>query len=239
MPGRKRNAYPPKVNSKLEQQLGIGFHNERLLLQAITHRSYVNENKGKSLDDNERLEFLGDAVIDFLSGMWLYGRFPDWREGQLTRLRAALVRTEMLSQFAVQCGIDNIMRLGKGEEANGGRSRPTLLCDTFEAVIGALYLDQGIEAAATFLKPMFDPALERISREVNTKDPKSRLQEWSQTLKGHPTPQYHLIAGIGPEHAKLFVMEVTLQGQQLGWGSGRSKRKAQQSAARMALKEIE
>ncbi|MFP4323056.1 MAG: ribonuclease III, partial [Anaerolineales bacterium] len=191
-------------------QIGLPFQDMSLLEQALTHRSYVNEHKKAQplLQHNERLEFLGDAVIDFIAGDWLFGQFPEMREGKLTRIRSALVRTEMLASFARACGVQEIMRLGRGEEANGGRDKNSTLCNTFEAIMGALYMDQGMQAVYEFIEVLFEPALDEVLQRVSTKDAKSRLQEWSQAQPGKLTPRYHLIAALGPDHRKLFLMEV-------------------------------
>jgi len=249
--GSKAVIIPPKQTAPmdksfletetLEDQLGIRFNAPALLVQALTHRSYANENKKNQpeLENNERLEFLGDAVLEFITGDWLYTQFPDLHEGQLTRLRAALVRTERLAEFALACGIDKMMRLGHGEERNGGRGRNSTLCNTFEAIIGALYLDQGEAAVREFIIPIFEPALENTLQEVSTKDAKSRLQEWSQSQPENITPRYYTLAASGPDHAKRFLVEVRLDELPLAWGNGRSKRRAQQAAAQMALDDIE
>ena len=216
----------------------ITFTNESLLVQALTHRSYANENLDTP-EHNERLEFLGDAVLDFLSGNWLYQRFPDMREGHLTRLRSALVCTENLADFAIQTGIREAIRLGNGEEDNGGRSRPTTLCAAFEAVVGAVYLDQGIDAVRNMVIPLFEPSLEEILKQVSTKDSKSLLQEWSQSQPERLTPFYQTIAALGPDHMPWFTVEVTIGEEALGWGSGRNKRTAEQAAARFTLDYIQ
>lgn len=224
----------------LAADLGLDFEQPSLLIQALTHRSFVNENKHRQpdLQHNERLEFLGDAVIEFIAGDWLFQRFPNLREGQLTRLRSSLVCTEMLADFALICGLDKALRLGVGEEHNGGRQRKTNLCGAFEALMGALYLDQGAAAVQTFISQLFEPALESVLQKGAVKDAKSRLQEWSQTQVGNPVPRYHLLAALGPDHAKEFVVEVELEGVAVGWGTGRSKRRAEQAAAQMGLETV-
>ncbi len=187
------------------------------------------------MEDNERLEFLGDAVMDFLSGAFLYHRFPEMTEGQLTRLRAALVRTEQFAAFAAELGTGPLMRLGKGEEEGGGRQRPSLLCATFEAIVGAYFLDAGIEAARAFVEPLFQPAAARILNAEADVDPKSLLQEWAQADLGQ-TPRYHTLSATGPDHQKEFTVEVRLGGEVYGQGIGPSKQAAEQAAAEAALK---
>lgn len=221
-------------------QFGIEFSQPTLLEQALTHRSYANENSGpgRLVEHNERLEFLGDAVLDFVAGDWLYQQFPAMREGKLTRLRSALVCTEMLADFARHLTIDRVIRLGYGEAENGGRSRNTNLCATFEAVVGALYLDKGLPAVRQLVLPLFEEALRDILKKVSTKDAKSRLQEWSQSQPGHVTPQYITLSSTGPDHNKWFTVEVQLNGKALGWGHGQSKRRAEQAAAEHALRSL-
>lgn len=210
------------------------FHDPSLLRRALTHRSYLNEHPAE-LEDNERLEFLGDAVLDFVSGAYLYHRFPEMSEGRLTRLRAALVRTEQLAAFATDLEIGPLMRLGKGEEEGGGRQRPTLLCATFEAIIGAYYLDAGIDAARAFIEPLFQPAAARILQAEADVDAKSLLQEWAQAALGQ-TPRYHTLSATGPDHQKEYTVEVRLDGEGYGTGTGPNKQAAEQAAAFAALK---
>ena len=219
---------------QLEKQLGVKFKNRELLQTALTHRSFVNERAGELVLDNERLEFLGDAVLDFLTGDLLFQRFPDMPEGRLTRLRAALVRTAALAELAEQCQLGQHIRMGKGEEASGGRKRVSTLCAVFEAVVGALYLDQGMEAVRKFVEPLFLPMLERVLAESLDQDARSILQEWSQATHNE-TPVYRTVEESGPEHEREFMVEVLIGEQVVGCGVGRSKRSAAQAAARAAL----
>ncbi len=221
-----------------QKQIGFSFANERLLAQALTHRSYINEHGEAETGDNERLEFLGDAVLDFLVGDMLYQRFPGMPEGDLTRLRAALVRTEALADLAKQIGLGSSLRMGKGEEASGGRERVTNLCAAFEAVVGALYLDRGVEAVRTFVTPRLESSLEQILAEARDKDARSQLQEWSQA-EHNLTPVYRTVAANGPDHQKEFVVEVAIGERALAQGTGRSKQSAAQAAAREALRRME
>lgn len=211
--------------------LGLEFSDSLLLSRALTHRSYLNEHP-ESLEDNERLEFLGDAVLDFLVGAWLYNRFPEMPEGNLTRLRSALVRTENLAQFARNIDLGSAMLLGHGESEGGGRDRPALLCGTFEALIGAIYIDMEIEAVQEFIAPMLEVAVQQILNENKDKDPKSILQEWAQS-QGLGTPYYRTISSFGPDHAKSFEVEVHIGNSIYGSGIGHSK----QSAAKLAAEE--
>ena len=217
--------------------LGIRFNDPDIIIQALTHPSYVNEHQRKQpdLQHNERLEFLGDAVLEFIAGGWLYAQFPHEREGQLTRLRSALTRTDMLAEFGLMLGVDSAMRLGKAEEKNLGRTRRSTICNTFEAIVCAIYIDLGETATRDFLMPFFKPALDRILKRVSTKDNKSRLQEYIMRQPDHLTPDYHVLASLGPEHAVVWVVEVRLSGECIGWGSGTSKRKAEQAAAGQAI----
>ncbi|HEY57248.1 MAG TPA: ribonuclease III [Anaerolineae bacterium] len=218
------------------RRLGLTFKDPRLLVRALTHRSYLNEHP-EALEDNERLEFLGDAVLDFLVGEWLYHHFPEMPEGDLTRLRAALVCRDQLAAFAHQIELHRALLLGHGEEANGGRNRPTTLSAAFEALVGALYLDQGIEAVRRFLLPLLEPAMERILEARLDEDPKSRLQEWAQA-QGYRAPTYHILEVRGPDHAREFDIEVRIEGQPYGRGKGPSKREASKSAAADALRKL-
>ena len=216
--------------------LGVTFKDPLLLTRALTHRSYLNENP-ESLEDNERLEFLGDAVLDFLVGAWLYNRFPEMPEGNLTRLRSALVRTENLAQFAVGIQLGEAMLLGHGESEGGGRERPALLCATFEALIGAIYIDRGIGKVQEYIEPMLEKAARHILRVNKDKDPKSTLQEWAQS-QGLGTPYYKTVSSSGPDHAKTFLVEVHIENEVQGSGIGHSKQAAAKIAADEALKAL-
>jgi ribonuclease-3 len=215
------------------QRLKLPFTNYLLLSRALTHRSYLNEHLD-AIEDNERLEFLGDAVLDFLVGDWLYNHFPEMAEGELTRLRSALVRTEQLSEFAQSINLGSVLRLGHGEEEGGGRQRPALLCGAFEALVGALYLNAGLEAVYDFMVPLISNAVLLIMNERRDHDPKSLLQEWVQS-KGFGPPVYHIVGTSGPEHEKLFEVQVIVDNQVYGAGSGHSKQLAAKVAARNAL----
>lgn len=218
-------------------RINLSFSSPALLVRALTHRSYLNENP-EVLEDNERLEFLGDAVLDFLVGAWLYNHFPEMREGQMTRLRSALVRTEQLAEFAMQLDLGKAMRLGRGERQTGGNQRKAILCGTFEALVGAIYLDAGMGAVQRFVEPMLDPAVEKILSLRMDQDPKSLLQELVQS-QGLPPPQYRTVSSSGPEHSKTFEVEVLIGGQVYGRGFGHSKQSAAIAAANVALDAFE
>lgn len=218
------------------QRIGLIFNNIGLLNRAFTHRSYFNEHR-EAIEDNERLEFLGDAVLDFMVGAWLYHRFPEMAEGQLTRLRAALVGNEQLAEFANGLKLGAAMRLGHGEAENGGRERLPLLGSTFEALIGAIYLDQDISQVWKFMDPMLETTVRIIIANQVEHHPKSILQEWSQS-KGYGTPVYRLIGDSGPDHDKYFEVEVLIDGIGYGIGKGHSKQSATKVAAKLALEKL-
>lgn len=220
--------------TQLEKNLDITFRDYSLLTRALTHRSYVNEHPEDVLEDNERLEFLGDAVLDFVVGAYLYHAYPEMDEGELTSLRAALVRAKTLAEFARALDIGTYLRLGYGEAENGGRERTPLLCATFEAVIGAMYLDQGLSVVRTLLDKLVVPALAQIMADSLHKDAKSEFQVWAQA-QFNITPHYAVVATSGPDHAKEFTVQVMLEKTAWGTGNGRSKQKAAQAAAREAM----
>ncbi|MCA9923606.1 MAG: ribonuclease III [Anaerolineales bacterium] len=218
----------------LEKNLDIAFNDYSLLSRALTHRSFLNENPHQSLEDNERLEFLGDAVLDFVVGTYLYHRFPEMDEGELTSLRAALVRAKTLAAFARQLEIGRFLRLGYGEAENGGRERIPLLCAAFEAVIGAVYLDQGLEKATPLIEKLAAPALVEIMEDSLHKDAKSEFQVWAQA-RFNITPHYLVVDSSGPDHAKQFTIDVVVGDKVWGQGKGRSKQRAAQAAAAVAM----
>ena len=219
---------------QLAQRLNLPFGDDlRLLTRALTHRSYVNEHPDVP-SDNERLEFLGDAVLDFVVGAWVYNHYPEMAEGDLTRMRSALVRTETLAGFSRYLNIGPAMRLGRGELQAGGRDRDALLCATFEAIIGALYQCVGLDAVKAFAMPLLENAADEIVLQMTTLDPKSRLQEWTQA-QALGIPRYATTQTEGPDHAKVFVVEVQLGSKTIGKGQGASKHAAQEAAAQNAL----
>jgi ribonuclease-3 len=223
-----------KDQHSFEKHSGISFNDKSLLTRALTHPSYLNEHPTDGLEDNQRLEFLGDAVLDFVSAELLYHRFPEASEGQLTRLRAALVRTETLARFARDHEVGPALQLGRGEQESGGRNRRTNLCAAFEALMGALYLDQGMGPVREYVLPLFEDALEDVISGDLDKDAKSRLQEWSQANL-NTTPSYQTIGSRGPDHAKEFTVAVYLDGELTATGNGGSKQAAAQAAAAEAL----
>jgi ribonuclease-3 len=220
--------------SELSRRLNLTFKNISLLTRALTHRSYVNENPNSS-EDNERLEFLGDAVLDFIVGAWVYHRFPEMPEGDLTKIRSALVRNDQLAAFARKLGLSHALRLGHGEFITGGSHRDALLGSTFEAVIGAIYLDSELGAVEAFVNPLLEEARELILTKIH--DPKSQLQEWAQAQK-MGAPHYRTVAMTGPDHARIFEVEVLINEHVVGKGLGSSKHAAQHVAATDALNNL-
>ena len=208
------------------------FKNQELLKKALTHRSWVNENSNND-GTNERLEFLGDAILEFIVSKAIYDRFPNEEEGYLTALRANLVNTKNLSVVATKMGIGDMILLSKGEEDGGGRQNSSLLADTVEAIIGALFLDQGIEIAKEFIK---ENILVDVDKKASLplKDPKSLLQEKVQA-KSLPAPKYIVVSEVGPDHNKEFTVEVMINGKSEAKGTGKSKSEAEQAAAINAL----
>jgi ribonuclease III len=217
----------------LSQRLGLPFSNLALLTRALTHRSYVNEYE--SVEDNERLEFLGDAVLDFIVGAWVYNRFPEMSEGNLTKIRSALVRNDQLAKFARKLELGQALRLGRGEASSGGHNRDNLLGSAFEALIGALYLDAGLEKVDAFVDPILEDVRESILNQIQ--DPKSELQEWTQSQK-LGAPHYRVVSTSGPDHAVTFEMVVEIAGAEKGHGSGTSKSGAEHAAAKDAMKNL-
>ena len=222
---------------ELMERLHLQLDDVHLLSRALTHRSYLNEHPD-ALEDNERLEFLGDAVLDFLVGEWLYNRFPEMEEGGLTQMRSAFVQTGQLANFAREIGLENAIRLGRGELKSGGKLRNSLLCDVFEAVIGALLLDQGMDMVKRFIYPLLEGAVNEIITKRKNEDPKSMLQEWAQA-KGFPPPKYVTINVTGPDHAKVFEVEARVNNRIVAVGEAMSKQAAEKSAAQKALDTIQ
>ena len=208
------------------------FKDDNLLDQALTHKSWVNEHTNDKVT-NERLEFLGDAILEYVVSKELYNRFPDKEEGYLTALRANLVNTVNLSVISQKLGVGEVLKLSKGEEETGGRTNPSLLADTFEAILGALYIDQGLKIAEKFVsKNVLVDIEEKIKMPL--KDAKSRLQEYVQA-KGKPAPKYNVVKESGPDHSKEFVVEVVINAKPVSSGKGKSKGEAEQDAAKKAL----
>ena len=218
----------------LEKKLGYTFRDPSLLRAALYHSSYANEHRCCGVSSNERLEFLGDAVLGLVTADYLYHKHPDLPEGDLTRMRAALVCEESLYEVAQRLGLGSELRLGKGEEAGGGRQRPSILADATESVFAAVYLDGGMEAARALIhRVLLDKEREELVEE-RRRDYKTELQELVQR-RNDQVLRYELAGSSGPDHAKEFTFRVTLNGTAVGEGTGRSKKEAEQSAACAAL----
>ncbi|GAB4282408.1 MAG: ribonuclease III [Deferrisomatales bacterium] len=217
----------------LEEDVGYLFENPALLDQALTHKSYANE-AGGEVQDNERLEFLGDAVVDLAVSHVLYQVVPPLSEGEMSKVRAYLVKEESLEQVALSFGLGNYLRLGKGEDQSGGRAKASILADAFEALVAAIYLDGGFAMAYSFVESIFRPIIAETGTEVIDKDYKTRLQELCQARYSR-APSYRLVGESGPDHDKIFEVEIFVGSRPLGRGRGRSKKEAEQRAAQDAL----
>lgn len=218
--------------AQIETRIGYHFHNATLLVQAFIHRSYVNENRC-SLGHNERLEFLGDSILGMLIADHLYRRLPDTAEGDLSLLRSRLVEAASCGAYIAKLNIAHFLLLGKGEQLNKGRGRETILADLFEAIIGAIYLDGGMEVAKNFIFKNFSAEIDQLL-EAPWQNWKALLQDWCQK-RYQQAPVYSVICQSGPDHSKLFTVAVTMYDHELGRGSGASKKEAQQAAASAAL----
>ena len=214
-------------------KIGFEFDNIQLLITALTHRSYVNEHKKSVSEHNERLEFLGDAVLELAVTDYLFNNFTD-SEGTLTSWRAALVRTESIGEAGSTLGYEPLIRMSRGEKQGSERARQQILANAFEAVVGAIYLEKGYEAAEKFIRKTIINKLETVLESGSWRDPKSHLQEVSQRIDS-ATPQYRLLEEVGPDHDKIFTLGVYVDGKLMGKGSGHSKQIAQQKAAKAAL----
>ncbi len=227
----------PAVIGNCEAKIGVVFRDKTLLHRALTHRSFLNESTDFPLSDNERLEFLGDAVLGFVIGAFLYHRFPEQPEGYLTNMRAALVRRDTLAGFARHLDLGTFLLMGHGEADSGGRHRPATLCAAFEALVGAIYLDSGLAEVERLLMPLIVPFLNELQRQADYRDAKSRLQEFVQSLR-QITPRYQTISAEGPDHMKQFTVQVLLADEVYGEGRGSNKRQAEQIAAVQALERL-
>mgnify|MGYP003014027222 CR=1 FL=1 len=220
-----------QLEQKLEQDFGIVFSQKDLLETAFTHTSYANEHRLLNISHNERLEFLGDAALQLVISVYLYKRYPNKPEGEMSKMRSTIVREESLAGFTKACGFEQYIRLGKGEEKSGGRERATILGDLWEAFLGALYLDQGLPAVEKFLNQVEKGNFDRVI------DYKTALQERLQ-VNGKVDITYTVIDESGPAHAKEFTMQVAVDGKELSTGFGKSKKLAEQAAAKSALEQL-
>ena len=223
---------------ELQQAMGVRFRRLALLEQALSHSSFVNEMPDQRPPHNEKLEFLGDAVLELVVSDELFHSYPSYYEGELTKLRAAIVRKTTLAKVAKKIGIGPYIRLGKGEELGGGRKRNSLLADTMEALIGAIYLDSGLEAARRFVVRHFGEEVIRLDKDHHKMDYKSILQEITQS-RFQTLPRYTVLSESGPPHDRIYEVSLTIGNEPYGVGTGRNKKEAQQSAARVALRKLQ
>lgn len=221
----------------LQKKIKLKFNNLGLLEQATAHRSYLNEAAGKEINSNERLEFLGDTVLSLIISDWLFEKFPQYPEGQLTNLRSNIVRTSALAQIAQKLNIGDYLLLSRGERDSNGSQNPSILADAMEAVIGSIYLDQGIEPTQKFIKENFTHLVEEITISGQLKDAKSLLQEKLQA-EAKQTPIYKTLEENGPDHDKIFTVGVYAGDELLAKGQGKSKQLAQESAAKKAFEKF-
>lgn len=227
-------AQDKKRLSGIMKKLKMQFKDQLLLKESLTHRSYLNESKEQDIRQNERLEFLGDAVLELITTEYLFAKYPKRAEGELTSFRAAVVRTESLAETALALNFSKYIYMSKGEELTGGRTRPYILANTYEAVLGAIYLDQGYEIAKDFvIKTLLTKLPEIVEKRLDI-DSKSKLQELSQELLKE-TPIYEVVSEAGPDHDKEFEVKVLIGARELGRGTGRSKQDAEQEAAKTTL----
>lgn len=230
-------AEAPEPVAALELRLGVALRDRATALAALTHKSFVNEHRGEPQTDNERLEFLGDAVIDLAVSHRLMERFPGAREGELSKLRAAVVDEQGLAGLARALDLGPLLRLGRGEELTGGRRKASLLADAMEAVIAAVYLDAGLDGVLALVDRFLGDAFARAAAGTLDRDYKTQLQEQAQS-RLRATPRYRVVAERGPDHAKVFEVELDLRGEVLGTGQGRSKKDAEQAAAKLAMEAL-
>ncbi len=229
----------PEISLReVEDLLGYSFRDPVLLAQALTHRSFVNEHEEQKLRDNESLEFLGDAVLGFLISSEIYRRWPDLTEGELSKIKAYLVSAANLIRLAEKIRLGDFIRLSRGEEKTGGRTKRAIVVDAYEAIIGAVYLDGGVEAAGAFVERQIGELLTGMDlRKLTYGDFKSSLQERLHNL-GRPEPVYRVVNEIGPDHRKTFIVQVVINGEVAAESSGATKKEAQQRAARLALEKL-
>ena len=234
---RNRNRMlDPHNSAKFYSALPRQFNDHFLLTLALTHRSYLNENRSV-IEDNERLEFLGDAILGYVVAEWLYNHFPEKNEGVLTKLRSSLVHTQQLAGFARSINLGSVLLLGRGEDQAGGRDRNAILCDAFEALIAAIYLNTDIQTVKEFIYPFLENEIHSILANHSEEDVKSRLQEWAQA-QGFSSPVYVLTGEFGPDHDKVFTVKVVIDDNEIAEGSGGSKQLAEKSAAAAAILKI-
>lgn len=235
---RLKGLYREKKLNQLEEVLALDFKNKKLLQKALTHRSFPNENKELKIEDNERLEFLGDSVLGLTVSNYIFHRFPDYPEGELAKIRSVIVSAPVLAEKARKLEIGKYLLLGRGEEMTGGRDRDSILADSMEALFAAIYLDRGLEPASEFIINLLQKDIEAVESGDEIRDYKTVLQEYLQQ-DGQKGPDYSVREEIGPDHNKSFLIEVNFKGQLLGTGTGSSKKEAEQKAARSALEKLD
>lgn len=221
--------------AEFSSSLGLKFNNPELFKNSLIHRSYLNEVSDKSINNNERLEFLGDAVLELIVTEFLFEKYPDKAEGELTSFRAATVKTDSLAETALTMGIGEYIFMSRGEEITGGRKRPYILANTFEAILGSVYIDQGFEAARQLVTRFLLPKIDKIVSERLDIDSKSKLQEMCQD-EFNITPVYDLISAVGPDHSKVFTMGLKVDKKIIARGKGKNKQEAEQNAASEAIR---
>ncbi len=226
-----------KIVADFEQKLSMTFENKALIITAFKHRSYLNVTNEERVASNERLEFLGDAVLDLVVTHYLYEKFPKRTEGQLSKIKSILISKPVLAEVASELSFGSMLLLNKGEEKTGGRRRQSILADTFEAIIGAIYLDKGLEAAVGFIRNNLLRNFKSIIHRELYHNYKSMLLEFAQSKTGK-LPEYRMVRETGPDHDKSFVIAVYLNGDKLGEGEGKSKKNAEQKAAKRAVKKL-
>lgn len=227
-----------EFDKELENKIGVHFKNIKLLETAFTHRSYLNENRGKNLENNERLEFLGDAVLELIVSSNLYHNYADKAEGELTSIRAAIVRTESLAEETQKLGVGKYLRMSKGEKESGGEEKPYLLANLYEAIMGAIYLDSGYMECLHFVERTLFKKIKKIIKEKLFIDPKTKVQEIMQR-KYRVTPTYEILKEEGPDHSKSFTVVLYMGDKKFAQGVGASKQKAEENAATNAIEIFE
>jgi len=228
---------PIDIFKSFEEKINYRFSDRRLLEEALTHSSYLNETDEINVADNERLEFFGDSVLSLFVSCNLYQTFTEKREGELSRIRAAIVDEASLARSAVELSIGDLLRLGKGEERSGGRTKKSILADAFEALLGAVYLDGGADAVAPIVNRHYASRLADVDNVLTVRDCKSKFQESAQSLVGK-APTYKTIGTTGPDHTRIFTVAAFLGDEQMGTGSGKSKKEAEQEAACQGLEKL-
>ena len=234
---RKQKKLREKHTDRLQRVIHVKFKNKSLLQRAVTHRSYVNES-GKNARDNERLEYLGDSVLALVVNEYLFKHFEDYQEGKLAKIKSAVVSEATLARLARKIDLGEFILMGRGEEHRGGRERPSILANTLEAVIGAVFLDQGLKSSRKFVLALIKDEIEIVNNPSSMRDPKTALQEYVQK-KYKARPIYEVIDERGPDHRKEFTVRLLVNGREIVTGEGPSKRKAEMNAARISLQKIE